>query len=169
MTARGSGDNDSTTGTDEGYVGETGSFGPDKIFFASLVKPINADPVDPAAFSKPLPTFRLGAGIANKDYLGLTYIENTFSLLNTLVHDVLGVQDVTAYSTTIKYHDYRLRRLFNGERGAGHEYDFESLIEGPKGVKTTLGAAYYRPGAAVQSFVRKNLLMLYSNVTISFN
>jgi hypothetical protein len=164
--ARGSGDNPKTKNFDEGYVGETGGFAPDVIFLKTLVKPFNAAS-DPTNVTSSLP-LRLGSGLSNKSYFGVQYVENTFSPLYTLAHDVFRINDISSYSTTIRYNDYRLRRGFDGQRSAGHEIDVELLLESPKGVKTTLGGGYYRPGSAVSNFVKKNLWSVYSNVNVSF-
>ncbi|HYR27172.1 MAG TPA: hypothetical protein VEU30_01825, partial [Thermoanaerobaculia bacterium] len=72
------------------------------------------------------------------------------------------------YSTTVRYHNYRLREPVDDERGAGHEFDLEFMIEAPKGVKVTVGGGWYVPGMAVIGFVDRNLWSAYSNVSVSF-
>lgn len=165
---RGTGDDPSTPNSDEGYIGETGGFAPDQIFLSTLVGPVNKFNSKEARFTDlNVGATRLGSGLSNKQYIGIQYVENTYSPLEQLV-SVFKMKDVASYSTTFSYHNYRLRREFLGEKGAGHEFDLSFLLEAPKNVKTTIAAGYYFPGAAVTQYVDRNLWTVSSNVSVSF-
>jgi hypothetical protein len=154
---------DRKTARDEGYVGETQAFQPDTLFFGTFAAPLAAGAAAEAQGSTP--TF--SAGLGNKLYGGLLASTTRFSLLERLEKQ-LGTPDdeIVASSTTVAVHHYYSRNEIFGHKDLGWELDLTSLTESPKGVKVSLGLAYYRRGSAVIPIQKRNTLAFIGNITI---
>jgi hypothetical protein len=185
----GSGDDPASTTEDEGYIGESAGYTPDQIFLSTLSGGIStrnffdvkqfADPTNPDNdrllkenfHTLDLGVVGIGRGLANKRYLGLKYVDNSFSLLEVLATTFLPIpqSDIRSRATVITLNDYRLRRppLNSRSHHAGYELDIEFLVETPRAVKVALRGGYYWRGAAVEQFILKDAWTVSTGISIS--
>jgi hypothetical protein len=156
LLGRGSGDRASTPLKDEGYLGETAAFAPDVLFLGSF-----------ASVTDTVQHHIIGPSLSNKNYLGLTYTENSYSPLAWIARK-LGTPDADIISKAMifKLHDYRFREPVNGSRDAAREFDIDLQIETPKGITLTISAAYLWPGSAVETLIRKRSWALSGSVSL---
>lgn len=139
LTARlgyGTGD-DPDTPEDEGYLGETASFSPDRLFLSGFASVLDFEDGS---------TVR--AGLSNKLYGEISYSERTWPVLRHLLGK-LGFE-VEKEITTLRGHWYQFDQKLNGKRDAGYELGADLEITGPSGVKTTLSLAQFFPGDALE-------------------
>ena len=147
LLGAGTGDDPNSPHRDESYLGETASFsGFDSMFLGSF--PSVLQDGSPAR----LP---FGIGLANKFYLGASYVERDFKQINFLwwiaqLFQVAG--DAKSPATTLKAHWFHLDEPFQGRRDAGFEAGLQWQIEVPAGVKHSLGCSRYFPGNATRRF-----------------
>lgn len=136
----GSGD-DPKSATDESYIGETGSFLGNVLFFGGLNE------------FKPQ---QIGRGLSNKRYGAVQWTDNTFSLQGFIAKLMdVDERDIVSQSTTVRLHEYRFNKKvvadgFGADRDAGREIDLEFIMEGPKSVKWTIQGSYFMPGRAMK-------------------
>jgi len=155
----GSGDKAGTP-EDEGYLGETTAFVPDKIFIARLAPVIRGGLVS------------AGQGLANKTYAGLTYINTQCYPWLPLVAlaRMIGIQEgVSDCNSRARYHHYSLNEEVFADRGrtAGDEIDVDFTVTVPKGVTTSLGFGRFRPGRAFQNVVKGQPWVLSAAVSVT--
>jgi rRNA maturation protein Nop10 len=158
----GSADDPDTAG-DEGYLGETAKFAPDKIFLSSFA----ADLAPPEGAS-------IGAGLSNKSYFELAYTEQTWSPLQRLAWWITRTDDnqirrirearrkdpfvnkidpIVSQASILKLHLYQFEEAVLGSRDAGLEVGLDFQIEVPKGIKSTLGLGWFFPGSALEPYL----------------
>jgi hypothetical protein len=165
---------DPATPEDEGYIGESGAFAPDKIFLATLANrlaPLTLAVADAGGQSR-----LVRNGLVGKRYAGAGFIWNGFSPLQWLVAAV-GVppKDVGTKSVTIRWHSYGLAQpvmaTANGAAGShlGQETSMEWLLESPRGVRYTMTWARFAPGAVLkeQKTVPISTWFLDARVTVT--
>jgi hypothetical protein len=145
-----------TDPTDEGYIGETGSFSPDKLFFGSLLGKMNSEKVQYVA-----------PGLSNKIYRAVTYTNNTFTLMD-LIAQAIGVEsDVNSKATILSYREYKLRYPRNGGRSAAREANATFQIEVPKGVTFSLELGWLEPGDAFEDIVKDDLFSIAAIINLT--
>jgi hypothetical protein len=145
----GTADSGTTPGKDESYIGEHAAFtAQDHLFFNALREKVQTDSS---------PRMRLAPSLAGKRYIGLQYVDNTFSLLELLAGLLLiPADEIKSKSTIVNFGDYRARQDFNRSRPLGREADIDFQVESPKGVTVSLGFGYFVPGSALRDIlVRK--------------
>lgn len=163
---RGTGDDPGTAERDEGYLGETAAFAPDRLFLSTFasrtsdrktaVFPQIADLpayANVATDDDPLVSV-IGPGLSNKQYLGITYTEKRLAkytnILGAIARGLGLADDIESESMIVRFHKYRFVRDVFSSRDAGEEYSVEWNIESPKGVTTTFYAAKFYPGSALE-------------------
>ncbi|HEX3127410.1 MAG TPA: hypothetical protein VH394_08775 [Thermoanaerobaculia bacterium] len=155
----GSGDKAGTP-ENEGYLGETTGFVPDKIFIARLAPVIRGGLVS------------AGQGLANKTYTGFTYTNTRCypALPLVVLARMIGIQEgVSDCNSRARLHHYSLNEEVFESRGrtAGDEIDVEFSITVPKGVTTSLGFGRFRPGNALQDVVKGQPWVLTAGVSVT--
>jgi len=135
----GSGDDPATSDRDEGFLGETAGFAPDTLFLKRFAGKIGSDDE----------TVAVAPGLANKQYLGVTWTSKTFTPLEAISRFFQVREPAASRSTSVSFHHYRFNEPVFGERGAGSELDVSFSLQLPKGVTTTLSAAYFFVGDAL--------------------
>jgi len=144
------------TDVDEGYIGETAGFTPDKLFFSTFLPKMNTDLI------RAVPS-----GLANKRYLAISYTDNEHTLFD-LVASALGVEaDVNSRATIISLSNTGLIFPRNGSRQAAREVDVTFKIEAPKGVTFSLDSAYLEPGSAFSDVITKRAWLLVATVSLA--
>jgi len=142
----GSGDRPETETTDEGYIGEVGTFSPDRLFFGTLLAKMNSERVQYVA-----------PGLSDKRYFGLTWTSTKFSLWD-LITEPIGIdKDVNSKSTIVALRDYRLRHPRNNGRNAARELDITFQVEVPKGVTFSLELGYLEAGDAFADVIKDDV------------
>jgi hypothetical protein len=135
----GSGD-DPETPKDEGYLGESGAFSPDKVFLSRFAGSLEYDPF-----------LLIPRGLSNKTYLGLSYIENRVPTLLEIIPALFGIREkVISRSMTIQLHQYRFNERILNNREIGEEVGIEFSMQVPKGVTSTLSLARFFPADSLQ-------------------
>lgn len=174
----GSGDDPATPSEDEGYIGETPGFAPDFIFLSSFAGAISQrDFIDFAEYKDRKEEFRaldlgvvgLGRGLSNKTYYGLKFTHNGFSPLAWLARRLFFIpkSDIRSQATLITFNHYELRRPIAGSHFAGRELDIELNVETPRGVKVFLKGGYFRPGPAVERFIKDDVWSASTGLSLS--
>ena len=166
---------DPSTPHDEGYVGESAAFAPDRIFLTTLAPKL-------AALALPTPDAGgqprlVRSGVAGKQYFGAAVVSHRFSPLEWLLIALqVPSSDVGLKSSTFRWHRYALR---NGVAPAdsrqpplallGDELLTEFLLESPKGVRYSLSAAGFFPGALLrdQNLITRRTWLLDARVTVA--
>ena len=139
----GTGD-DPTTDRDEGYVGETAAFAPDRLFLSGFAGEIDTGDMG-----------TIGPSLSNKIYGGLELSFNRFSPLVALSDFVLRSREAaTSQKTVFKIHHYRFREPILGEKSAGTELNVDFEVERPKSVTWTLNLAYLMVGSALDDIIQ---------------
>jgi hypothetical protein len=140
---------------DHSYIGETASFAPADIFGTFQ------GAIDSRAESL------VGPSLANKRYWGVTYTDNTTSPLEWLV-DLLDLKnDVAGKSTIFQFNDFRFRYPVFGETDGGREASVQFQVESPRGIKVTVGASYFDPGAVLQPIIKTRVWTAFSKVSLT--
>jgi hypothetical protein len=175
--ARGDGDDPETT-EDEGYIGETSGFVPDRLFLRSLAATLREPLVEiPAQEEGGQPTFRLGTplvrgGLSNKSYYGLAILEREraryISPLDWIARWLGLGSEIKDQGVTLAVHAYRLEEPLGGRTDAGLEADVEFRIQVPQGINTSLAFAQYWPGNATRPFIEGNVFSARAAVSVSF-
>jgi hypothetical protein len=173
--ARGSAD-DTATAEDEGYVGESTAFAPDKIFLGVLAAKFAALQLStPDASGQPRYVRR---SISGKTISGAGVTWHKFSPLEGITK-LLNVPstDIDLKSTTLRWLGYSLRKtVTGGEAGSparswlGQELLAEFLLESPKAVRYALTAGVFVPGELlkVQKLVTRATWTFDARVTVTF-
>lgn len=135
----GTGD-DPETPKDEGYLGETASFSPDKLFISRFAGNLEYEP------------FRFTpSGLSNKTYLGLSYTNNLMSPPLEGLASLLGIREkIVSRSTVIRLHRYRFNETILNSREIGDEVEVEFTLQVPKGVTSKLSLARFFPADSLQ-------------------
>ena len=97
----------------------------------------------------------VGEGLANKAYVGASYVERAFKQINLLWWLARAMQvegDVKSSATTLRAHWFRLDEPFQAKHDAGYEIGLQWQIQVPEGVTSTLGCSRYLPGSATRGF-----------------
>jgi hypothetical protein len=121
----------------ESYTGESSAFAPDVLFLATLT---------PALAAKGA----IAPGLGNKHYLGATVnIPNLQPVADLLRKTGLPAEEFGAFSANLRAHTYWLRQPVDTGRYLGYEIDGSLTLEAPRGVKSTITTALFKPGAAL--------------------
>jgi hypothetical protein len=172
--AAASADNPSTS-HDEGYVGESSAFGPDKIFLGTLAAKLA--PLQLAAPDEGGQHRLVRRGISGKSYYSAGFTWHTFSpLYGILKIAQVPRNDVELQSTTIRWHGYKLRNAVtfpdatsSSRSWLGQELLTEFLLESPKAVRYSLTGGVFFPGELLktQKFVTRATWLLDARVTVT--
>jgi hypothetical protein len=158
--AVGPSDRESTTNVDEGYLGETGTFGPGLLFFKKLSKPLIAGAGDPAK-----KTF--GSGLQNKIYYALEYRNNDHSPLELFARALnIDESDIVSKSTTFTIRHFEFRNSPYPTKNIGNEYAVVFDIETPESVTVTMKMGYFAAGSAFDNTFKKNPWFFAAGVKI---
>jgi hypothetical protein len=133
----GTGDDKKTADEDEGYLGENAGFTNDMLFLSRVSK----------AFPQ-----EIGSGLANKWYGGVQLTDAQAEWL-AAIPGALGVdtEDIASTSMVLSLHTYHFAREVQGLHWAGVEADGEFNVEAPKGIRWSLGGAYYHGSSALEA------------------
>lgn len=138
----GTGDDPKTPDRDEGYLGEGGSYTPDLLFLSKFAGNIGS--LDER--KRP----EVAAGLSNKTYFGVSYVNTRTAFLLEALAAALGVREKTiSRSTTVSLHHYRFNEPVFGEREAGNEVDVKFEVQVPKGITTSLSVGRFFSGPAL--------------------
>lgn len=137
---------DPNTPRDEGYVGETASFSPDRLFLKGFAA--NIDTAGEGA---------IGPSLSNKRYGSIEFSynrDNYFSPLRFFAKSILRLkEDFNVQNTKLRLHHYRFREPVFGSKDAGMEVDLTFEQEVPKGATWTLGFGYFFVGDALEDVI----------------
>ena len=164
LLGRGSGDDPATKNENEGYLGETASFAPDKVFLASLARSTSTSFLEEG---EAMSGGQIGAGLSNKEYMGLILTNSRNSPLEWVAKWMNLESDVVAAKTVLGIHHYRFVEEVFGSKDAGREVSLEFGLEVPKGVSVSLGGAIFDPGEALDTVLRDQAWTLFSSVTVT--
>jgi hypothetical protein len=152
---KGTGNKPGTT-TDEGFIGDSAGFAPDRLFLKSFIPKMNGKDVPYEAI-----------GLANKRYMAVTYTNSEFSLLDLVASALRVPDDVNSRSTVISVRDYKLLYSENKARAAAREIDATFNIEVPKGVTFTFDVNRLDPSEAFKDRIKRSVWSFGANVTLS--
>jgi hypothetical protein len=156
----GTGDDPKTSDRDEGYLGEGGSYAPDLLFLSRFAGNIGV--LDEA--KRP----DVAAGLSNKTYFGLSYINTRTALLLEAAAALLGVREqMISRSTSLSFHHYRFNEKVFNERVAGNEMDVTFSVQVPKKVTTSLGFGYFFVGPALDKVFTEEPWIVTTQVKVS--
>jgi hypothetical protein len=158
QVGRGSSDDPKTPDRAEDYIGEGGAFSADTIFMATFAGKIDAKG-----------HVIVGPSLANKRYLGLQIVDNTWSPLEELAK-LLKASDVNSRSTTFRIRNYTFGRpVFQSttSRDAVTEYSLEFAVEVPKGVRISIGTGYMHTGHGIESVIDNDGWVFSSGVSLT--
>lgn len=161
LLGKGTGDDPSSSDRDESFLGETAAFTGDSLFLSTYPTLIGE-----GASERP----PLGKGLANKFYLGTSYIERSYKPINLLWWFARGMRvadDVKAAATTMRAHWFRLDEPFQERHDAGYEAGLQWQIEVPEGVTSSLGCNRYFPGKATRNFFDAEPMSCSAQVTLT--
>jgi hypothetical protein len=155
----GTADSGTTPGKDESYIGEHAAFSAqDHLFFSTL-----RDKVQDGS----TPRAGLAPSLAGKRYIGLQYVDNTFSLLEVFAGFLrISGDEIKSKSMIVNLGDYRARQDFNGSRPLGRELDVDFQVESPKGVTVSLGFGYFIPGSALRNILVRKVWSISGGINI---
>ena len=147
--------NDPDTDADEGYVGESEAFVPDRLYFKTF-----------ASVAR-LSERGLGRGLSNKTYgnVAVTTHLNPMRAIAQLVTDKQG-KDIESASTTLSLHYYGLNQEVKGSHHLGTELQLSFDIETPKGVQCSVSVARFMPGGAVEDTFLEAPMSFAASVTM---
>ena len=162
----GTGDEAKTPNRNEGYVGETTGFAPDKIFLARLASAVRTDP---KVLDLLVP---VGSGLSNKTYAGGTVTDTKCRSWLPLVAmaRMIGIrEEISACNSQLRLHHYELNEPVFAGRGteAGNELNIDFSVTVPKGITTSLGFGHFHPGNALQGVVKDDPWVLSASVSVT--
>jgi hypothetical protein len=133
----------------EAYLGESQSFAPDLLFLGALVPALHLRDAERPALGRP---FALTPGLGNKHYAGAVLNIPRLDILARLLRELkLPPDSFGDPAAAVRAHGYWLRNDLPGGRHLGWELDTAVTLEAPLGVKSSLTAAVFWPGAALKS------------------
>jgi hypothetical protein len=156
----GTGDDPSTPKVDEGFIGKTASFKPDKLFLSSLAANSSTDVGDERMG-------QIGPSLANKRYFTARLTSSAHSLIDLFLGAIGVEEDIAASKTIVAFHDYRFNEDVFGETEAGREYSLEFQTEAPKGVSISLGGALFETGKALRDVLQDDVWTIFSSVRVT--
>src|SRR5262249_3769435 len=140
---KGTGNKPGTT-TDEGFIGDSAGFSPDRLFLKTFVPKMNSKDIT----YEPI-------GLANKRYVAGTYTNSEVSPFEPVASAPGVKDDVTSRSTIISLRDYKLLYDEKKARGAAREINLIFNIEVPKGVTFAFDANRLDPSQAFKDRIKK--------------
>lgn len=157
--AHGTGDRSDTPNQYEGYVGENAAF-PESSLFVSNIAPklrlqtpvfqVDGDGKVVEKDGVKVPEFS-DRGLANRQFLGATVTSLNYSPLRWLAVGWVPDKDVKAKQTSLRLHYYRTDQPLRDAKYAGWEFQAETLLESPEGVKYSLRYSRFFAGDVLSS------------------
>lgn len=156
---KGSADDPDTPDTSEDYIGEGGSFAGDTLLMSTFASKIDVKG-----------HVIVGPSLANKRYLGLQIVDNTWSLLDEIAKLFDVGPNVNSRSTTFRVRNYTFGRPVYANthsRDAVTEFSMEFAVEVPKGVRTTFGAGYMHTGRGIEPVIDNDTWVVTTGVSLT--
>jgi hypothetical protein len=158
VIARGSGDRASTPGRFDGYLGETAAYGGESsIYVGTLVPRLRVD--DDGGFPR--------RGLVNRRLFGLIGTDQKHSLLEPIPWILRVRSDVASRLTIVRYLHYGFDEQVGQTRAGSDEWQVETMIEAPKGVKYTVRWARVFPGGPLEALFPDEPWSLLTLVTVA--
>ncbi len=156
---KGSSDDTDTEDKSEDYIGEAPTFSGDTLLMSTFASKINAKG-----------NTILQPSLANKRYLGLQIVDNTWSPLEELAKAFRVEAAVNSKSTTLRIRQYKFGRpvyATTESRDAVSEFSVEFAIEVPKGVRVTAGTGYMHTGKGIEPVIENDAWVVSAGVSLT--